>query len=363
MSVFVVSGEESTSTRPRDEQDDDGEKRLGRCKWFNVVKGYGFITPDDGGQDVFVHQTVIQMQGFRSLAEGEQVLFECRYSDKGVEATLVCSLGGGDCRGSERRPISRKKFRKIRCYNCGDFGNHIAAKCPQGPLPKRCHFCKSSGHLIADCPDKKPGEGSDESSGDDTPSSMQQDPASSSTESAESAEPEAAAAAAAARGRHRDLVRSSKSMKRVKTDRNSRLRPSLTQRAKNTAKKTAFDVFTLFWQQNLFEFFFFSFPSLLVSFAFINAFFLHTSISTFDVLLKCATLIRATALCHMHGATAPYHMHCATTDSTPSTSQASVATISHHSRLLHFRVVITPSSALLLSREHIVSPFRCDGFF
>lgn len=39
-----------------------------------------------------------------------------------------------------------------RCYNCGDFGGHIASKCPQGPLPKRCHQCKSSDHLIADCP-------------------------------------------------------------------------------------------------------------------------------------------------------------------------------------------------------------------
>lgn len=39
-----------------------------------------------------------------------------------------------------------------RCYNCGDFANHIAAKCTMGPLPKRCHSCKASDHLIADCP-------------------------------------------------------------------------------------------------------------------------------------------------------------------------------------------------------------------
>lgn len=43
-----------------------------------------------------------------------------------------------------------------RCYNCGDFGNHIAAKCPHGPLPKRCHNCKSTEHLIADCPIRTP---------------------------------------------------------------------------------------------------------------------------------------------------------------------------------------------------------------
>lgn len=39
-----------------------------------------------------------------------------------------------------------------RCYNCGEFANHIAAKCTMGPQPKRCHHCKSQDHLIADCP-------------------------------------------------------------------------------------------------------------------------------------------------------------------------------------------------------------------
>lgn len=40
----------------------------------------------------------------------------------------------------------------FRCYNCGEFANHIAAKCTMGPQPKRCHNCKSEDHLIADCP-------------------------------------------------------------------------------------------------------------------------------------------------------------------------------------------------------------------
>ncbi|KAK3578893.1 hypothetical protein CHS0354_010259 [Potamilus streckersoni] len=131
-----------------------GGRRRGRCKWFNVAKGWGFITPDDGAQDVFVHQSVIYKSGFRSLADNEEVEFESIPSDKGIEATFVCGPGGTECRGSDRRPMSRKKFRKIRCYNCGDFGNHIAAKCPYGPLPKRCHHCKSADHLIADCPMK-----------------------------------------------------------------------------------------------------------------------------------------------------------------------------------------------------------------
>ncbi|XP_049942802.1 protein lin-28 homolog [Schistocerca serialis cubense] len=135
--------------------DETRGRRRGRCKWFNVAKGWGFITPDDGGQDVFVHQSVIQMTGFRSLGDDEEVEFECKASDKGLEATLVTGPSGADCCGSHRRPVSKKRFRKIsRCYNCGEFANHIAAKCTMGPQPKRCHHCKSQDHLIADCPSR-----------------------------------------------------------------------------------------------------------------------------------------------------------------------------------------------------------------
>ncbi|XP_015788739.1 putative uncharacterized protein DDB_G0272516 isoform X1 [Tetranychus urticae] len=130
-------------------------RRRGRCKWFNVAKGWGFITPNDGGPDVFVHQSVIQMNGFRSLGDEEEVEFECKVSDKGLEATLVTGVEGLECKGSHRRPISRKKFKKVRCYNCGEFANHIAAKCNMGPQPKKCHHCKAVDHLIADCPVSK----------------------------------------------------------------------------------------------------------------------------------------------------------------------------------------------------------------
>ncbi|KAL8575340.1 hypothetical protein ACOMHN_048633 [Nucella lapillus] len=41
-----------------------------------------------------------------------------------------------------------------KCYNCGEFGTHLAARCPEGPSPKRCHDCKSLEHLIADCPNR-----------------------------------------------------------------------------------------------------------------------------------------------------------------------------------------------------------------
>ncbi|RWS31344.1 uncharacterized protein B4U80_07004 [Leptotrombidium deliense] len=92
------------------------------------------------------------MPGFRSLGDEEEVEFECKTSDKGLEATMVTGPEGEECKGSHRRPMSKKKFKKVRCYNCGEFANHIAAKCNLGPQPKKCHHCKAVDHLIAVCP-------------------------------------------------------------------------------------------------------------------------------------------------------------------------------------------------------------------
>ena len=61
----------------------------GKVKWFNPTKGYGFIKPDDGGEDLFVHHSSIQGDGYKSLKEDQSVTFEVEDGDKGPQATNV----------------------------------------------------------------------------------------------------------------------------------------------------------------------------------------------------------------------------------------------------------------------------------
>ena len=64
-------------------------RTTGTVKWFNAEKGYGFIAPDDGGKDCFVHFSAIQGAGFKSLDEGERVEFEVGQGQKGPQAEAV----------------------------------------------------------------------------------------------------------------------------------------------------------------------------------------------------------------------------------------------------------------------------------
>ncbi len=61
----------------------------GTVKWFNESKGFGFISPEDGSKDVFVHFSAIASSGFRTLAEGQQVTFEVENGPKGPQAVNV----------------------------------------------------------------------------------------------------------------------------------------------------------------------------------------------------------------------------------------------------------------------------------
>ncbi len=68
------------------------DRMTGTVKWFNGSKGYGFIAPDNGGEDVFVHYSAIQAAGYRNLDEGDRVEFSVEDGKKGLQAAEVTKL-------------------------------------------------------------------------------------------------------------------------------------------------------------------------------------------------------------------------------------------------------------------------------
>jgi cold shock CspA family protein len=91
-------------------------RKTGECKWFNSKKGYGFLTPDDGTEDVFVHQTAIHAAGFRSLAEKEKVEFDVTKDENGrIKAINVTGPTGEVVQGAPK-----PRFRNFNRRQNGD---------------------------------------------------------------------------------------------------------------------------------------------------------------------------------------------------------------------------------------------------
>ncbi|KAM6550127.1 hypothetical protein CsatB_021803 [Cannabis sativa] len=165
-----------------------GSERLnGTVKWFNDQKGYGFITPSDGTEDLFVHQSAIRSDGFRSLADGETVEFQIETENNRTKAVDVTGpnegpvqgtrggSGGGGGRGGSRGGYGGggrggRGGGDGGCFKCGESG-HMARDCFQGGSSGggggryggggggsggggggNCFNCGGTGHFARECP-------------------------------------------------------------------------------------------------------------------------------------------------------------------------------------------------------------------
>ncbi|KAF4373910.1 hypothetical protein F8388_007816 [Cannabis sativa] len=167
------------------------ERSTGTVRWFNDSKGFGFIKPDDGGEDLFVHQSSIKSDGFRSLSENEAVEFQVVLAEDGkTKAVDVTGPDGSSLQGNKKESFGGGGRRGGRggggpgfgggwrggdrrngggggggCYNCGDTG-HMARDCDRGNNGGGsggggggCYQCGEFGHMARSCPKGNEGGG------------------------------------------------------------------------------------------------------------------------------------------------------------------------------------------------------------
>ncbi|NP_001306212.1 cold shock protein 1-like [Camelina sativa] len=138
-------------------EDQSVVRSTGKVSWFSDIKGYGFVTPDDGSVELFVHQSSIASDGFRSLTVGDSVEFTvAEGSDGKTKAVDVTAPGGG--------PLKKENSSRVRrgggCFKCGE-GGHIAKDCRGGggggERKEGCFKCGEGGHFARDCSSQKSG--------------------------------------------------------------------------------------------------------------------------------------------------------------------------------------------------------------